>query len=299
MTVPDGSGPLRALASARSALFVPANDERKWARALDSGADVVVLDLEDAIVPAEKGRARASVVRALRGRSSPSPLVLVRVNGLQTGWADEDLAVVAEASADGIVVPKSDGAALASLPPDGAPVVAIIETAAGLCSVHEVARHPRVRALLLGGADLAAELNLGYRPDGQELLFARSQLVLASAAARLRPPIDVVHLDVLAEEPLRAEALLARSLGMGAKACIHPGQVPVVNDVFSPSEQDIESAHEVVAAFAVAVADGSGVTVVNGKMVDAPLVLKAERILWLASAVHPFAKNRRLARGVE
>jgi len=298
-TVPESSGPLRAFASARSVLFVPANDERKWARALVSGADAVILDLEDAIVPAEKRRARATVVPVLRGRSATSPVVLVRVNGLQTQWADEDLAAVAEAGADGIVVPKSDGAALASLPPDGAPVVAIIETAAGLCSVHEVARHPRVRALLLGGADLAAELNLEYRPDGQEILFARSQLVLASAAASLRPPIDVVHLDIRAEESLRAEALLARSLGMGAKACIHPGQVPTVNDVFSPSEQDIESAHEVVAAFAAAVADGSGVTVVNGKMVDAPLVHKAERILSLASAVHSFAKNRRLVRGVE
>jgi citrate lyase beta subunit len=296
-SIPDPSGPLRALASARSALFVPANDERKWARAQDSGADAVILDLEDAIVPAEKVRARASVVQALRDRSSCSPLVLVRVNGLQTQWADGDLAV-AEA-ADGIVVPKSDGASLASLRRDGAPVIAIIETAAGLCSVHEVARHPRVRALLLGGADLAAELNLEYRTDGQEILYARTQLVVASAAARLRPPIDVVHLDVRAEESLRAEALLARSLGMGAKACIHPGQVRTVNDVFSPSEQDIASAHEVVSAFAAAVADGSGVTVVNGKMVDAPLVLKAERILSLASAVQPFSKDRRLTRGVD
>src|ERR1700722_9474903 len=126
-TVPDGSGPLMALASARSALFVPANDERKWARALDSEADAVILDLEDAIVPAEKGRPRASVARALRGRSSPSPLVLVRVNGLQTQWAGEDLAAAAEAGADGIVVPKSDGTAPASLLPAGAPVVAIIE----------------------------------------------------------------------------------------------------------------------------------------------------------------------------
>jgi len=176
------------------------------------------------------------------------------------------------------VVPKADPAALARLA-DGLPVVAIIETAAGLRSVHEVAEHARVRALLLGGADLAAELGLRYRPDGQELLFARSQLVIASAAAGLRPPIDVVHLDIRAADSLRAEALLGRSLGMGAKACIHPAQVPIVNEVFSPSDGDIESAREVVAAFASATADGSGVTVVNGKMIDLPLVRAAERTL--------------------
>ena len=286
-TVSGRSDVVQVLAYARSALFVPANDERKWARALDSGVNAVILDLEDAVAPAEKGAARASVLPALRHRPSPSPLVLVRVNGLGTPWADEDLAAAEESRADGIVVPKSDEAALAALRPDGPPAVAIIETAAGLRSVHEVAGHPRVRALLLGGADLAAELNLEYRPDGQEILFARSQLVVASAAAGLRPPVDVVHLDIRAEESLRAEALLARSLGMGAKACIHPGQVPIVNDVFSPNEQDVESAHEVVTAFAAAVADGNGVTVVNGKMIDTPLVRKAERILSLASALSP------------
>jgi citrate lyase beta subunit len=288
-----------ALAFARSALFVPANDARKWVRALDSAADVVILDLEDAIAPAQKDRARESIAPALRDCPSRRPLILVRVNGLETRWASEDLAAAAESRADGIVVPKADGTALARLPAVGAPVVAIIETAAGLRSVHEVAEHPRVRALFLGGADLAAELGLRYRPDGQEILFARSQLVLASAAARLRPPIDVVHLDVRAEEPLRAEALLARSLGMGAKACIHPGQVAIVNDVFSPSDQDIESAHQVVAAFDAAAKDGGGVTVVNGKMIDLPLVLAAERTLSLASAIRSSGKSRRIAQGVE
>jgi citrate lyase beta subunit len=297
MTVADGSGSRRVLALARSALFVPAGDDRKWARALRSAADIVILDLEDAIAPAEKDRARASIAPALQHarrhahEAATSPVVLVRVNGLRTRWADADLAAAAGAGADGIVVPKSDVAALVGLPAGGAPVVAIIETAAGLRSVHEVAEHPRVLALLLGGADLAAELGLEYRPDGQEILFARSQLVLASAAAGLRPPIDVVHLDVRAgeslhgSESLRAEALLARSLGMGAKACIHPAQVPTVNDVFSPSEREIESAHETATAYATAVADGSGVTMVNGKMIDAPLALRAERILSRASAL--------------
>jgi citrate lyase subunit beta/citryl-CoA lyase len=270
----------------RSVLFVPANDERKWLRARDSGADAVILDLEDAIAPAEKELARNSVRPALMGRSSTGPLVLVRTNGLDTAWAEADLAMIDGSGADGIVVPKAEGPSLSRLALGGLPVIAIIETATGLQGVREVATHPRVCALLLGGADLSAELGLEYRPDGQELLYARSQVVMASAAAGLRSPIDVVYLDIRADDGLRAETLLARSLGMGAKACIHPGQVSIVNEVLTPSPAEVASATEVVALYAAAIAEGTAVAVLNGKMIDLPLVLKAERTLSMAGAMN-------------
>lgn len=281
----DPYGASRVFDFVRSVLFVPANDERKWLRAFDSGADAVILDLEDAIAPAEKELARNSARMALAGRTSAAPLVLVRINGLDTAWAQADLAMVEGSGADGIVVPKAEGASLSRIPIGGLPVIAIIETATGLQGVREVATHPRVCALLLGGADLSTELGLEHRPDGQELLYARSHVVMASAAAGLRSPIDVVHLDIRADDALRAETLLARSLGMGAKACIHPGQVTVVNEVLTPSAAEVASATDVVAVYAAALAEGAAVAVLNGKMIDLPLVLKAERTLSIAGAL--------------
>ena len=263
----------------RSVLFVPANDGRRWIRALDSGADALILDLEDAIAPNEKERARVSVPLSLSARTQYMPIVLLRVNGLDTPWGEPDLEMAIRAHCDGILVPKAEGSSLSALPTEDRPVIAIIETAVGLRSVHEVAAHPRVRVLLLGDADRYADMGLKYRPDGQELLFARSLLVMASATADLRPPFDVVDLDIHDNQELRAESVLGRSQGMGAKACIHPGQIPIVNEVITPSLAEVASARDVVEVYPAAIAGGSGVAVLNGKMIDLHLVLEVERTL--------------------
>lgn len=268
-----------AIGLVRSVLFVPALDGRKWAKALAGEADAVILDLEDSVAPGEKARARASVAESVVERVNPGPMVFVRVNDLGTAWAAEDVAAVEASGADGLVLPKADGGSIAGLPAEGLPVMAIIETAEGLRTVDAVARHPRVRALLLGGADLANELGLEYRADGMELLYARSHVVVASAAAGLGAPVDVVHLDVRAESALRQECRLGRSLGMGGKMCIHPGQVDAVNEEFSPSPAEVDQARAVVAAYDAADAAGSGVTVLDGRMIDRPVVLRAQRTL--------------------
>lgn len=204
---------------------------------------------------------------------------MVRVNGADTPLFEEDLRAIAELDLDAIVLPKASPEPVQALGPDGPPVLAICETAPGVRLAYEIAREPRVAALALGAADLGAELGLEPRADGQEILYARSKLVLDSAAAGIRPPFDVVHLDVRNAESLEAEARLARSLGMRGKLCIHPAQVDVVNTVFAPTEEEVAWAERVLAAFGAGVAGGQGAVGMDGTMVDLPVVERARNVL--------------------
>jgi citrate lyase subunit beta/citryl-CoA lyase len=136
-----------------------------------------------------------------------------------------------------------------------------------------------VASLTLGAVDLGVQLRLEPRPDGLEILFARSKLVLDSAAAGIRAPIDVAYLDTRDAEGLEAEALLARSLGFRGKACIHPAQVPIVNRVFTPSRQEVEQARRTIDAYERGVAEGRGAIALDGRMIDRPVVERARTIL--------------------
>lgn len=272
------ASPLETL---RSALFAPASDERKLTRALESDADAVIVDLEDAVAPPEKAAARELAARLLTGPRGQA-LRTVRINGADTEHFAQDLETTAGLDLDALVLPKATPEAVAALGPDGPPVVAIVETAAGLRASFETASAPRVAALMLGAADLSAELRLEPRADGQELLLARSQLVVDSAAAGIRPPLDQVWLNVKDTPGLEADALLARSLGLGGKACIHPAQLETVNRVFGPSEEQVEWAVRVVAAFEQGLGEGKGAVALDGEMIDLPVVERARRLLALA-----------------
>jgi citrate lyase beta subunit len=267
-----------SFATARSLLFAPGNDERKLEKALAAGADAVVADLEDAVPATEKEAARAVARRVLGGAATAS-LVAVRVNAAGTEHWGADLQAVADLELDALVLPKATPEAVGALGPDGPPVVAIVETALGVRHAYETARLPRVAALVLGAVDLGLELGLEPRADGQEVLYARSRLVLESAAAGLRSPFDLVHVDTRDDEGLEAEARLARSLGFRGKACIHPAQVAIVNRVFSPTGEERERARRVVEAYERGLADGRGAVAVDGEMIDLPLVERARRIL--------------------
>jgi citrate lyase subunit beta/citryl-CoA lyase len=220
-----------SLAGLRTLLFTPGSDERKLRRALESEADAVVADLEDAVAPSEKGAARELVVRVLS--ATPSACApMVRINGVDTDLWEDDLRALASLELAAIVVPKATPEAVDALGSTGPPLIAIVETPRGLQLAYEIACSPRVEALALGAVDLAAELRLEPRSDAQELLFARSKLVVDSAAAGARPPFDAVRVDTRDAEGLEEECLLARSLGFGGKPCIHPAQVPVANRIF-------------------------------------------------------------------
>ncbi|MGH3349587.1 MAG: HpcH/HpaI aldolase/citrate lyase family protein [Nocardioides sp.] len=263
--------------TARTWLFVPGDRPERFAKAAAAGPDVVVLDLEDAVAPAHKDDARAHVTDWL---PRAGVAVAVRINAAGTAWHDAD--VTALAALDGpslVVLPKADSpetvaAVLAALP-DGSAVVALVETALGVARAVDLAGSPGVVRLAFGSFDLAAEL--GVDPDHAPALApARGTLVLASAVGGLAGPIDGVTGDVRDHERLSADVTAAAALGFAGKLCIHPGQVAPAAAALAPTPDEVAWAERVLAA-----ATEDGVALVDGRMVDAPVVARARRIVSL------------------
>jgi citrate lyase subunit beta/citryl-CoA lyase len=258
----------------RSYLFVPGNRPERFAKARAAGADAVIIDLEDAVPPTEKEAAR----KAIAGWLAPAQPVLIRINSSETEWFRDDAELCASPGVDGIVLPKAerleDLRFLAECTDAQRPILAIIETARGFWNAHEVARGPAVRRLAFGSIDF--QLDMGIDGEGEELLYFRSQLVLVSRVAGLEPPVDGVSTAIDDPATLRADTLRGRRLGFGAKLCIHPKQVAHVNECYSPSADEIAWAERVVQA--AAAAHGAAVAL-DGKMIDTPVIRKAEAIL--------------------
>jgi citrate lyase beta subunit len=265
----------------RSVLFAPADDERKLRRALEAGADAVIADLEDAVAAERKGAARATLQEAWGEAPRGEGTRYVRVNEAPELLL-RDLAVVECLDVDGVVVPKATVASVRAL--GGRHAIAVVESAAGLLEAAELARLGGVVALLFGTVDLALDLGLEPPADERALLAPGSTLVVASAAARIAAPIDGVHLALDDEAGLAERARTARSLGFGGKACIHPRQVPIVNEVFAPTEAELERARAIVAAYDAAVADGTGAIRHEGAMIDLPVAERARRLLRLGDS---------------
>ena len=270
---------MASLQTARSFLFAPGSEERKLARALESGAEAVVADLEDAVAPAEKATARDIATR-LMGEAVGGPARLVRVNGVGTEWHDADVAAVAGSGIDGVVVPKASAAAVRAVGDRvGLPIVAIVETANGLREAFEIGSDERVVVLLLGAVDLGLALGLEQRGDAHEILFARSSLVVDSAAAGLRGPVDRVWVDVRDLDGLARDCEMGRTLGFRGKALVHPDQVAPTHEAFAPSANELRRAREIVAAYERAVGEGRGVVALDGEMIDVPVVERARELL--------------------
>jgi citrate lyase beta subunit len=270
---------MASLQTARSFLFAPGSEERKLARALESGAEAVVADLEDAVAPAEKATARDIATR-LMGEAAGGPARLVRVNGVGTEWHDADVAAVAGSGIDGVVVPKASAAAVRAVGDRvGLPIVAIVETANGLREAFEIGSDERVVVLLLGAVDLGLALGLEQRGDAHEILFARSSLVVDSAAAGLRGPVDRVWVDVRDLDGLARDCEMGRTLGFRGKALVHPDQVAPTHEAFAPSANELRRAREIVAAYERAVGEGRGVVALDGEMIDVPVVERARELL--------------------
>ncbi|MDR2188094.1 MAG: CoA ester lyase [Azonexus sp.] len=260
--------------SERSFLFVPADRSERFAKAFAAGADAVIADLEDAVAPVFKGKARAALADAL----SPQQPLLVRVNGADTEWFDDDLRVCAAPGVAGVVLPKAEHAdditRIADYLGSAMPVFALIETALGMADAETIAAHPSVRRLLFGSIDF--QVDLGIEGDANELLFFRSRLVFVSRLANLEAPVDGVTVRFDDPAAIMAEAQRARREGFGGKLCIHPQQVAAVNTTFSPTAEEVIWAQRVIA---VASASGSNAVALDGKMIDKPVLDKAERIL--------------------
>ena len=258
----------------RSYLFVPGNRPERYAKACASGADVVIVDLEDAVPDGQKSFARESVAFWL---SADRP-VYVRVNGTTTAWFEEDVAAIRRPGVSGVVLPKAEGrgplAALAALLPDPVRILPIVETAKGVWNALEIASSPKVERLAFGALDF--QLDTRILGGDEELLYARSRIVLAARVAGILPPLDGVTTDLDDADALASDILRSRRLGFGGKLCIHPKQVAAVNAGFLPTEQEVAWAKAVLEA---ASSSGEGAVRRDGQMIDRPVIERAKSIL--------------------
>ncbi|MFQ5691494.1 MAG: HpcH/HpaI aldolase/citrate lyase family protein [Nitrospinota bacterium] len=283
----------------RSWLFVPAATPERIPKALASGADAVIVDLEDAVSVERKAEAREALVRFLPERPGPSasPPLFVRVNGPGTPWLEADVEAAVLPGLSGIVLPKAQApeevAALeasasrvaASRGCEAPLLVPVVESALGLIRAFEIASaSPRCLALAFGGEDFTRDIGAVRAPDGEALGHARMQVVAAARAAGVLP-VDTVYIDFRDEAGLFRDADRARRMGFAGKLVVHPRQVEGVNRAFSPAPGEVEEARAVVAAFEEAQARGDAVASLDGRMLDPAVVDQARRILGWAEEI--------------
>ena len=259
----------------RSYLFVPGDRPERFDKAVASGANVTIIDLEDAVLPERKVQARAALLAWL---AQTTHRVVVRINPFGTPWYDEDCGVLAQQAVVGVMVPKAEDASqLASLAlslRQGQMLVPLVESVAGHFAAAQLARVPGVTRLAFGSFDFMSDA--GIRGDAEELDSVRTNLVLVSRHAGIAAPVDGVTLATDDVPQIERDVACSRRYGMGGKLCIHPRQVPLVNAGFAPSAHEIDWAYRVVSALA----QGTLVAVaVDGKLVDRPIELMARAIL--------------------
>jgi citrate lyase subunit beta/citryl-CoA lyase len=258
----------------RSYLFVPGNRPDRFAKAAASGVDVVVIDLEDAVPPDEKKVARAALSEWLSANDTP---IAVRVNDVNSEWFRDDITLCRAPSVKAVMLPKTeriDDIFLCEFAGKPTDILPMIETAQGFRNVVAIAQHRLTTRLVFGNVDF--QLDLGIDGDDEQLLYFRSQIVLASRIGNLLAPVDGVSITLDDAAQIERDTLRARRLGFGAKLCIHPKQVAAVNAAFVPTAKDVEWAGKVLAA--AAESHGAAVAV-DGRMVDRPVILKAQEIL--------------------
>jgi citrate lyase subunit beta/citryl-CoA lyase len=268
----------------RSYLFVPADRPERIDKAVGSGADAVIVDLEDAVAPGDKAVARDALVGWLAQwsfalRPSSQPILLVRVNAASTAWFEDDLRACVHPAVQGLVLPKAEhpselmhlGAAL-----PGRALLPLVESAAGMDAARALGGVPGVQRLILGSLDFQVDLDIEEDEAEDALLHFRSHLVWMSRLSGIAAPVDGVTTNLHDPEATARDARRARALGFGAKLCIHPRQVDAVHQAFTPRPDQVHWAQRVLAADQTA---GGSAVAVDGKMVDAPVLLRARALL--------------------
>ncbi|KQZ86136.1 citrate lyase subunit beta [Microbacterium sp. Root166] len=270
-----------------TALYAPGDRPDRVAKALTSGADVVIVDLEDAVAPSSKARARDGLAAFAGHDAQVGPALQVRVNAVGSDWSDDDLAALTDLPLHiGVRVPKVESAAavhaIAGLLP-GRGIHALVESALGVERAFEIAS-AGVESIALGEADLRSQLGLPRGREGEQgLQWARSRLVYAAAAAGIAAPMMSVYADIADTAGLAASCQAGRALGFVGRTAIHPAQLPVIESAFTPSQDDVERAREVIARVGAAAADGVGTVVLaDGAFLDVAMVQSARRTLALA-----------------
>ncbi|WP_114394989.1 HpcH/HpaI aldolase/citrate lyase family protein [Oleisolibacter albus] len=278
----------------RSVLYMPGANDRALKKARTLPADALILDLEDSVAPDAKDRARALVLEAVKAGGYGRREIIIRVNGLDTPWGHADLAAAAASGADAVLLPKvesgdalrmADRVLTASGAPDGLDLWAMMETPRGILAAQDVAAScHRLDCLVLGTSDLTKDLQALVTADRLPMLTALGLVLLAARAYGLAV-LDGVHVDLEDEAGFAAACRQGRALGFDGKTLIHPRQIEAANTTFAPGEDEVERARTIIAAHAEAVAAGKGITVVDGKLVEALHVDSARRTVALAEAI--------------
>ena len=283
----------------RSMLFLPGNNPNMLINGNCLGADAVIFDLEDAVSPDEKDAARILVRNTMRYMDFRGCEIIVRINSIDTPYWQKDLDAILPYGPGLILLPKTGSAAdvLAAdqymtqveeklgMATGTVGLMPLIETAMGVENAFAIASATgRVKALFLGAEDLTADLQCKRTKEGREIEYARTRLVMAARAAGV-DVYDTPFTDVNDDEGIEVDALLAKSLGFSGKASISPRHVDVINRVFSPTMAEIDYAYEVMEAIALAKQQGKGAIALRGKMIDAPIVMRAQRTIAMAQAL--------------
>lgn len=282
----------------RSVLYMPSSNERALEKAKTLPVDALILDLEDAVAPDAKDTARENACAAARSGDYGRRELTIRVNGLGSQWHDADLAAAAAAGPDAIVVPKVNSAdevraLVAAMEAAGAPdhtrLWAMVETPVAVLHAEEIARaSDRLACLVLGTNDLYKEIGATFAP-GRAAIATSLQLALLAARAAGVAVVDGVFNDVKDADGFLAEARQGREWGFDGKTLIHPGQVEAANEVFAPSEAQVDDARAVIAAFEAAQAEGRGVATLNGRLIENLHVDTAQKVLATADAIAALA----------
>ena len=275
----------------RSALYMPGINQKAMDKALTLDCDAVVLDLEDAVEVSKKEDSRQLVIRQIENNDYGPRVVVVRVNDLGTKWGEQDVAAVANLPIQAILVPKVSEIRDISRMVDllnrlGAelPIWIMVETPLAIININELARQPRVTALVMGTRDLVVDLCAEHLEERQNISYALQRSIIAARAFG-KKILDGVHLDFRDLDSLRNVCRLGKSMGFDGKTLIHPDQIPVANDAFSPSEAELDKAKRVIDAWRSAQTRGSGVVEVDGTLVESLHVEEAKRLISFFSEI--------------
>ena len=277
----------------RSVLYIPGSKARALEKAMGLPADAIIFDLEDAVAPDEKGKARVLLAETLQGRDYGARAKLVRINALSSEWGAEDLDVIASARPEAILLPKVDTAAhvedlarrLDARPETAETQIwAMMESPMGVLNALSIAQAPRMAGVVMGTNDLAKDMGCRFRPDRLPLLSALQLPLMAAKSAGI-VAVDGVYNAFKDTEGLRAECEQGRDMGFDGKTLIHPAQLDIANEVFAPTDAEVTTARRQIAAFEEAKARGEGVAVVDGKIVENLHIVTAQQTLARAEAI--------------
>jgi len=268
------------MSTVKSYLFVPGDRPERFEKALNSHAGMVILDLEDAVAPDAKDSAREGILQWLEtgDASQFTDRLMLRVNDVDTGWYDRDVALLGSGKFKGVMLPKAQSVKaleqMAATLAGQQEIIPLIETVQGWDNARQLGEVNRVSRLAFGSVDFA--IDAGIEGDQEELDYVRSCLVLQSRLAGLAKPVDGVTVDFRNQDVLKADVVRSRRYGFGAKLCIHPAQVDAVNEGYAPSAKEIDWATRVLEGVEKF---GLGAFALEGKLLDKPLFIRAQRIL--------------------